>query len=55
VFSIKSRTFASLFARHWALSIVFLAMVLRALKARLGAKASKNGQWSMVNEKAIGV
>ena len=33
----------------------FLVMVLRALKARLGAKASKNGQWSMVNEKAIGV
>ena len=27
-------------------------MVLRALKARLGAKASKNGQCSMFNEKS---
>jgi hypothetical protein len=41
----------------------FPAMVLRALKARLGAKprmvngqwSMVNGQWSTVNEKAIGV
>ena len=33
----------------------FPCNVPRALKARLGAKASKNGQWSTVNEKAIGV
>ena len=34
----------------------FPCNVPRALKARLGAKARMvNGQWSMVNEKAIGV